>query len=269
MSSFHNPLVVMSIAGMDPSAGAGVLADIKTIGAFGCYGVGVVTSLTLQNTRGVSGAYNQSGEAVRRQLEPLFEDFKIAAIKTGMLPTADVIEEVAKSIGMNPGANVVVDPIMQSTSGHELVDGAAMDAMSGLLFPLASIITPNAGEAERITGLPVNDEASMEQAAHRLLSLGPKAVLVTGGDLGGESVVDLLVDVEGSVFYRSPRVASTSLHGTGCALSSALACLLAKGIALREAVRIARQYVADAIRRAPGLGHGSGPLDNLHLLRRS
>ena len=145
-------ITVMTIAGFDPSAGAGVLADIKTMSAFSCYGVAAITSLTLQNTQGVFGAYHQTREVVRGQLEPLFDDFDIAAIKTGMLPTRDVIEEVADALSSRAIAHVIVDPVVRSTSGYDLIDDRALAALIDLLFPLATVVTPNRAEAERITG---------------------------------------------------------------------------------------------------------------------
>lgn len=166
-------LTVMTIAGFDPSAGAGVLADIKTISAFGCFGVAAITSLTLQNTQGVFGAHHQTREAVRGQLEPLFDDFDIAAIKTGMLPTREVIEEAAEAISARSINHVVVDPVVRSTSGYDLIDDRALGSLIDLLFPLASLVTPNRAEAERITGSEINDLSQMEQAARKIFAWPP------------------------------------------------------------------------------------------------
>jgi hydroxymethylpyrimidine/phosphomethylpyrimidine kinase len=256
------PLVVMTIAGIDPSAGAGVLADIKTISAFGCYGVAAVTSLTLQNTQGVFGAYHQTRAAVRGQIEPLFDDFEIAAIKTGMLPTAEIIEEVAAIISARSTPRVVVDPVVRSTSGYDLIDDEALGALIHYLFPLASVVTPNAAETERITGISITDSQSIEKAADALLALGVRAALVKGGDLQSETATDLLVDTEGRIAFSVERLPSRNTHGTGCALAAALACLLAQGFSLREAVPIAKQYIYEAIGGAPGLGRGHGPLNH-------
>lgn len=255
-------ITVMTIAGFDPSAGAGILADIKTISAFGCYGVSAITSLTLQNTQGVFGAYHQTREVVRGQLEPLFDDFDIAAIKTGMLPTREVIEEVADAITSRSIKKIVVDPVVRSTSGYDLIDDKALAVLIDLLFPLASIVTPNRAEAERITGIEIKGQAEMEQAGRRILSLGPRAVLIKGGDFRDEKATDLLLDSSGVMAFSSERVSSTSTHGTGCTLASALACLMASGHTLSEAIPIAKQYLVEAITTAPALGHGHGPLNH-------
>ena len=255
-------IVVMTVAGFDPSAGAGILADIKTMSAFGCYGVAAVTSLTLQNTQGVFGAYHQGREAVRGQLMPLFDDFDIAGVKTGMLPTVEVIEEVADVIRNEGIERVVVDPVVRSTSGFNLIDDKALDALITRLIPLATVVTPNAVEAERITGIRIKDIPSMESAAAAILSLGPKAVLIKGGDVESEKATDLLLDSTGSVMFSTERVNSNNTHGTGCTLASALVCLLAQGRALRDSVSVAKQYVYKAILNAPGLGKGHGPLNH-------
>lgn len=255
-------IVVMAIAGFDPSAGAGILADIKTISAFGCYGVAAVTSLTLQNTQGVFGAYHQKREAVRGQVAPLFDDFDIAAVKTGMLPGRDVIEEVADIIRAETVGRLVVDPVVRSTSGFDLIDDKALDALITLLFPLASVVTPNAAEAERITGIHIKDVAMMQKAAEAVFALGPRAVLIKGGDVQSETATDVLLDSTGCATFSAERVRSRNTHGTGCTLASALACMLARGFTLRDSIPVAKQYVYDAIRTAPRLGRGHGPLNH-------
>jgi hydroxymethylpyrimidine/phosphomethylpyrimidine kinase len=256
------PPVVLTIAGLDPSGGAGVLADIKTISAFGCYGVAAVTSLTFQNTQQVFGALDQSGETVRRQIAPLFDDFEIAAIKTGMLPTEGVIREVAAMIETHAVPVVVVDPVLRSTSGFDLVDRQAADALVSCLFPLTSLVTPNVAEACRITGIDIKNLLDMERAAEAILMLGARAVLVTGGDERDDLSADLLLDAQGRVIYRTERIKSRHTHGTGCTLASALTCLLARGRSLRESVPLAKRYINAAILSAPGLGHGNGPLNH-------
>lgn len=258
----RKPPVVMTIAGFDPSAGAGILADIKTISAFGGYGVAAITSLTVQNTQGVFGAQHQRREFVRDQIECLVTDFRIAAIKTGMLPTPDIIAEVADFLSTNPLANVVVDPVIRSTSGFDLSDDLAVAALVQHLFPLAAVVTPNAAEAERLTGIRIVDTAAMEQAAAAILAFGPRAVLIKGGDVKSACATDVLLDATGAVVFNAPRVASSSTHGTGCTLSAALAALLARGMTLGPAIRIAKRYIHEAIIAAPGLGHGHGPLNH-------
>lgn len=255
-------MVIMTIAGFDPSAGAGTLADIKTMSAFGCYGVAAITSLTFQNTQGVYGAAHQTKEVVGQQLAALFDDFQITAIKTGMLPTGEVIEEVARQIAARPPSPLVVDPVVRSTSGYDLIDDTALGLLIEALFPLASVVTPNAVEAERITGIAIRDAHSMAHAAEKILALGAKAVIIKGGDLVSEDALDFLMDADGSLVYTAKKIPSSNTHGTGCTLSSALACLLATGYSLREALPIAKKYIVEAIRTAPGIGKGFGPLNH-------
>lgn len=252
----------MTIAGFDPSAGAGTLADIKTISAFGCYGIAAITSLTYQNTQLVFGASHQSGVVVLGQIKPLCSDFEVAAVKTGMLPTAEVIEVVASEIESSAIPHIVVDPVVRSTSGYDLIDDEALTVLVEKLFSLASVVTPNVIEAERITGIKIEGREAMQRAAEIILAKGPCAVLMKGGDLEGDSATDLLLDDKGVAVFSTERVRSKNTHGTGCTLSSALACLLARGYELREAIPIAKRYVAEAIRSAPGLGHGHGPLNH-------
>jgi hydroxymethylpyrimidine/phosphomethylpyrimidine kinase len=254
--------VVMTIAGFDPSGGAGVLADIKTISSLGCYGVAAITSLTVQNTQQVFGALHHDAATVRGQIEALIDDFEIAAIKTGMLPTAEIVFEVARTIGPEVASIVVVDPVLTSTSAFDLCDERAVDALIRSLFPLATLVTPNIAEAARITGAHIYDDATMHHAAETILRMGPGAVLITGGDAGSDTSLDFLLDVEGASTYCAERVTSTNTHGTGCTFASAIACLLARGHSLREAIPLAKQYVSDAILGAPGLGHGHGPLNH-------
>lgn len=255
-------LTVLTIAGFDPSAGAGVLADIKTMSAFGCYGVAAVTSLTLQNTQGVFGAYHQSGEAVAGQLGPLFDDFEIAAVKTGMLPTGEVIRAAVSVIASRKVERLVVDPVVRSTSGYDLIDDAALRILIEELFPLATVVTPNLVEAERISGIRITDRDTIRRAAVAIRGLGARAVLIKGGDGDGPEAIDLLLDDEGYSTFSAERVVSRNTHGTGCTLSSALACLLARNVSLGDAVARAKQYVVSGIQTAPGLGRGRGPLNH-------
>ncbi|MEW6208921.1 MAG: bifunctional hydroxymethylpyrimidine kinase/phosphomethylpyrimidine kinase [Acidobacteriota bacterium] len=254
--------VVLTIAGFDPSAGAGVLADIKTIAAFHCYGAAVVTSVTHQNTIGVFGADHLSASSVTSQLRALFDDFQIAAVKTGMLPTSEIISAVAAMLSEKPVPRFVLDPVIRSTSGYDLIDKKARRALVGQLFPLASLVTPNRIEAETVTGIRIDSAETTVKAARALRDLGARAVLIKGGDAQGEAAVDVLVDASGENFYSAERIHSRHTHGTGCALSAALACLLALDYPLKEAVPIAKRYIAEAIRSAPGLGHGHGPMNH-------
>jgi hydroxymethylpyrimidine/phosphomethylpyrimidine kinase len=256
--------VVMAIGGLDPSAGAGVLADIKTISAFGCYGVAVVTSLTLQNTTGVYAAHHQPAAIVEGQIRPLFDDFDIAAVKTGMLPTRECIEQIADAINARSVRSLVVDPVIRSSTGRDLMEDVAdgIDALTQRLFPLASLVTPNRFEAELLTGIPIRDAWSLEQAARAILDKGPLAVLIKGGDAEEPASTDVLLDSEGLLSIADERIESKNTHGTGCTMASSIACLLARGIPLRESVKIAKRYVSHAIRSAPGLGRGYGPLNH-------
>lgn len=254
--------VVLTIAGFDPSGGAGVLADIKTFAAFGCYGLAAVTSLTFQNTQQVVGAANQSAATVRQQIAPLFDDFEISAIKTGMLPTVEIIREVAGILRANAVPVVVVDPVVTSTTGFDLVDDLAVDALASDLFPQASLVTPNIAEAQRLTGIDIKDRVQTERAAEAILKMGCRAVLITGGDANSDLATDLLLDAQGTTVFSTERIKSKQTHGTGCTMASALACLLARGCSLLESVPIAKQYIAQAIASATGIGRGNGPLNH-------
>lgn len=267
--SAFSPLTILSIAGFDPSGGAGTLADTRTFAAFGCFGTAAITSLTFQNTLAVYGAQHQSPEVVRSQIEPILSDFAIAAVKTGMLPTRAIIELTAEIIERHQLRNIVVDPVIRSTSGYDLIDDEATAALSERLLPLANIITPNMAEAERLTGLEVKNVEEMKRAARHIYetassvssAIRHQAVLVKGGHLNDEAV-DVLYDGSGFRLFRAVKIASRHTHGTGCTLSSAIAALLAQGCELPEAVSRAKAYVTEAIRTAPGLGHGAGPLNH-------
>ena len=253
--------VALTVAGFDPSGGAGVVADVKTFTAFGCFAAAVVTSLTYQNTTGVYGATHQTAEAVRAQLMPVVEDFQVAGVKTGMLPTREVIREVARAFRETELPAPVVDPVVRSTSGHDLIDDEALAALREELLPLARLLTPNLTEAERLTGMSVRDEREMREAARLLRGMGARAVLVKGGHLEGDAL-DLLDD-EGRVsLFRAPRIRTTATHGTGCTLSAAIAACLARGMSLEESVGSAKRFVTEAVRRAPGLGRGHGPVNH-------
>jgi hydroxymethylpyrimidine/phosphomethylpyrimidine kinase len=260
-STDTTPPVALTVAGFDPSGGAGVVADIKTFTAFGCFAAAAVTSLTYQNTTGVFGAAHQTAEAVRRQVLPVVEDFRVAGMKTGMLPTREIIVEVARLLREEALPAPVIDPVVRSTSGYDLIDDEALRALRDELLPLARVVTPNIPEAERITGLSIRDEEGMRRAAARLREMGARSVLVKGGHLTADAL-DLL-DEEGRVsLFRAERIETTSTHGTGCTLAAAVAACLARGMPLAESVGAAKRYVTEAIRRAPGLGRGHGPVNH-------
>ncbi len=269
--SIFSVLVVLSIAGFDPSGGAGTLADIKTFAAFGCFGAAAITSLTFQNTTAVYGASHQSAGVLRAQIDPIISDFKIAALKTGMLPSRETIEVAAETIERSGLPNVVVDTVIRSTSGYDLIDDDAVRNLIEHLLPLADVITPNMAEAERLTGIEVKDLDGMKRAARKIRELSraktnnrsaKHAVLVKGGHLENEAT-DVLDDGREIQIFRSPKIATRNTHGTGCTLSSAIAALLAQGVEIPEAVVRAKQYLEAALRTAPDIGHGAGPLNHL------
>lgn len=261
MVETETPPVALTIAGFDPSGGAGVVADVKTFTAFACFATAAVTSLTYQNTTGVFGASHQTPEAVRAQVLAVVEDFKVAGAKTGMLPTREIIEEVARLFREANLPAPVVDPVVRSTSGYDLIDDTALDALKSELLPLARVVTPNVPEAERITGLEIRDEQGMLEAARAMRAMGARAVLVKGGHLTGRAL-DLLDD-EGRVrTFVAERIETTSTHGTGCTLAAGIAAALARGLSLEDSIEAAKRFVTDAIRRAPRLGHGHGPINH-------
>ncbi|MDT5059964.1 MAG: hydroxymethylpyrimidine/phosphomethylpyrimidine kinase [Acidobacteriota bacterium] len=260
--------VALTIAGFDPSGGAGVVADIKTFTAFDCFAVAAITSLTFQNTVGVFGAAHQTAETVRAQVMPVIQDFDVAAAKTGMLPTREVIAEVARLFRETGLPAPVVDPVIRSTSGYDLIDDDALSALVKELMPLARVVTPNIPEAERITGLSINNEEGMRCAARHMREMGARAVLVKGGHLKGIaegalalSATDVLDDEGRVMLFQEEWIETTSTHGTGCALSAAIAACLGRKLNLEESIKTAKRFVTDAIRHAPGIGHGHSPVN--------
>ena len=256
------PPVALTIAGFDPSGGAGVIADIKTFTAFGCFATAAVTALTFQNTTGVFGAAHQTARVVRAQVLPVIEDFQVAGVKTGMLPTREVIAEVARLLRETTLPAPVVDPVVRSTSGYDLIDDEALAALKTQLLPVARLVTPNLPEAERITGMRrIVDEDGMARAAHLMREMGARAVLIKGGHLAGEAL-DLLDDAGRIYIFREKRIETTATHGTGCTLAAAITACLAREMALEEAVGAAKRFVTDAIRHAPHIGSGHSPVNH-------
>ncbi len=264
--------VCLTIAGLDPSGGAGVVADIKTFTAFGCFATAAVTSLTFQNTCGVYGAAHQTAETVRRQIEPIIDDFEISALKTGMLPTAEIIEETARIVKENCLKNYVLDPVVRSTSGFDLIDDAALRSLIEKLFPLAELVTPNLFEAERIARIRIKSEADIKKAARIMQSSGAKNVLIKGGHFfeatnqtgkGANRIArDYLFAGEDLRVFEAGFIDTTATHGTGCALASAIAANLALGNDLVKSVDTAKRFVTEAIRTAPDLGKGNSPVNH-------
>jgi hydroxymethylpyrimidine/phosphomethylpyrimidine kinase len=264
------PPVVLTIAGFDPSSGAGVTADIKTIAAHGCYGIACITAMTVQSTAGVRRVDPVDSGLVTATLEELTADIPIAAVRIGMLGGAKVVKALAEFLGSRSGKaklpNVVLDPILKSSSGADLLDAAGTKVLIERLIPLADVITPNIDEAAALTGMKVTDLESMRSAAAKLHEMGSAALVVTGGHL--DKAIDLLSfttksGVEQEVF-KAERQRSTSTHGTGCAFATAIACHLALDRGLAEATLLAKTYVTAAIAAGHPLGRGSGPVHHLY-----
>jgi hydroxymethylpyrimidine/phosphomethylpyrimidine kinase len=263
----QTPPVVLTIAGFDPSSGAGITADIKTIAAHGCYGVACITALTVQSTQGVSRVEALPAGLISDTLKELSRDVEIAAVKIGMLGSAEIVSAVCDFLGPAKLANVVLDPILRSSSGARLLEPKGEKLMRERLLPLATVITPNLDEATALAGVLVTNLEEMKAAALRLHELGALNVVVTGGHL--DKATDLLsfTHPNGGIqtqVFKAERQRSRSTHGTGCAFASALACHLAHGRALPEAVLLAKAFVAAAITHAQPLGRGTGPLDHLY-----
>jgi hydroxymethylpyrimidine/phosphomethylpyrimidine kinase len=254
--------VALTIAGSDSGGGAGIQADLKTFHAFGVFGTSALTAITAQNTHGVYDVHAVPVTTVRRQIEVVAEDLTPAAIKTGMLATAELVAAVADAIEDLALPNYVLDPVMVATSGDRLLDRDAESAVIERLLRLATVVTPNLDEARILAGRSIDGVEDMRAVAESLVAAGAGAALVKGGHLPGDQVVDVLVDRNGSRTWRRAKVATTSTHGTGCTLSAAIAAGLAHGQPLRDAIDAALDFVYRAIREAPGLGGGNGPLNH-------
>jgi len=253
----------MTIAGSDPGGGAGIQADLKTFHRFGVFGTSVVTLVTVQNTTRVSRVEMIGADLVRQQMEAVFEDLRPDALKTGALGSAVMIENVAEGLGeLLTGQPLVVDPVMISKHGAALMAGDAKRTLRERLLPLAALVTPNLPEAGELTGLDVTGLEEMREAARRISGFGPGSVLVKGGHLAEGDAVDLLFHDGRFEEFRAPRTATRHTHGTGCTYSAAITALLANGESVPAAVRQAKQFIAEAVRTAPGLGTGAGPVNH-------
>jgi len=264
------PPVVLTIAGFDPSSGAGITADIKTMAAHDCYGIACVTALTVQSTAGVRRMEPVAPGTITETLQELVSDLEIAAVHIGMLGSHEAVNAVAEFLEQARLPHVVLDPILKSSSGAALLDAAGTELLIEKLVPLSQVITPNLDEASALTGLAVTDISQMKLAAARLHSLGAANVVITGGHL--EKAIDLLSfttskGIEQEIF-KADRQKSNSTHGTGCAFATALACHLAHGRGLPEAVLLSKAFVGAAIANAHPLGRGVGPVDHLYRMRR-
>lgn len=263
--SAPTPPILLTIAGFDPSCGAGTAADLKTFAAHGCYGVAAVSALTVQNTQGVEDVQNTPSAALRAQLEALAKDCEIAAAKIGMLGNRGNAAAVAEFLDAHKIAHVVHDPVLKSSSGRELLDAAGIKYLTSEMLKRASVITPNISEAEILTGQAIKDVADMEAAARKIVEMGARAVIVKGGHM--ERAVDVLFDGTELVTLGGDRVKSDNMHGTGCTFASALAAQLALGRPLKKAAMLAKAYVTKAIEKGFPIGKGRIPLDHFYRLR--
>jgi hydroxymethylpyrimidine/phosphomethylpyrimidine kinase len=257
--------VILTIAGFDPCAGAGIAADLKTFAAHNCYGVAAITALTVQNTQSLSRVYPVEAQRLKESLEALFEDGFIAAIKVGMLGDRANAEVVKDVLARNISTPIVIDPVLRSASGADLLDTGGLDVLKESLLKLATVITPNLHEAAVLTGVKVETVEEMRVAAGRLVEMGARAVVVTGGHL--EKAVDVYYD--GTIWetFAGDKLKPDNTHGTGCTFSSAIAAQLALGRHLREAVVLAKAYVTEAIRKAFAVGPGRVPLHHLYRMQ--
>ncbi|MEK9673481.1 MAG: bifunctional hydroxymethylpyrimidine kinase/phosphomethylpyrimidine kinase [Rhodospirillaceae bacterium] len=256
---------VLIIAGSDSGGGAGIQADIKTVTALGGYAMTAITALTAQNTMGVSGAHGVPPAFVGDQIRVVMDDLGADCVKIGMLGSADMVKAVAAALdAFAPGVPVVLDTVMVAKGGHSLLADDAVDAIRRMLVPGAALVTPNLPEAQALTGIAVTTPEEMERGGLAILKMGAGAVLMKGGHLEGDRLTDLLVSGQGIERFDSARIDTAHTHGTGCTLASACAAGIAQGLDLKSAVARARCYVMEAIRTAPGLGAGHGPLNHGH-----
>jgi hydroxymethylpyrimidine/phosphomethylpyrimidine kinase len=256
----------LTIAGSDSGGGAGIQADLKAMSANGVFGLSVLTSITAQNTQGVTAVYDLPVSIIEAQLKAVFDDFDVAAVKTGMLSSAAIVEAVSRKLRHYQAVNLVVDPVMVAKSGHTLLQPDAVELVKSALIPLALVVTPNVHEAERLSGLPVKSLADARQAAKAIHKLGCKHVLIKGGHLLSEKGTDLLYDGRFFNVFKGEFIETPHTHGTGCTYASAIAAQLAKGKSLPEAVQTAKTYITEAIRHHLAIGHGKGPTNHFYFL---
>ena len=259
--------IALTIAGSDSGGGAGIQADLKTFSALGVYGASVITALTAQNTKGVTGIHDVPADFITAQIDAVFSDLDVKAVKIGMVARAEAIDAIVAGLDRWSPPHVVFDPVMVATSGDRLLSSDAVDALRTKLFPRAHLITPNLPEAAALLNEGIAEsEQAIEQQGRRLLSLGCPAVLIKGGHGHGPESTDYLIDANSVIRLAAPRIATTNTHGTGCSLSSAIAAGLAKGHGLERSVRDAKAYISAAIAAADRLnvGHGHGPIHHFH-----
>jgi len=259
--------IALTIAGSDSSGGAGIQADLKTFAALGVYGASVITALTAQNTRGVNGIHQVPADFVTAQIDAVFGDLEVKAVKIGMVAELATIDAIAAGLDRWSPKHVVLDPVMVATSGDRLLAADAVEALRTKLVPRASLITPNLPEAAALLDEPIaSNEAAIESQGRRLLAMGCPVVLIKGGHGQGAESIDYLIEGNGVVALAAPRIATKNTHGTGCSLSSAIAAGLAKGEDMATAVRQAKTWISAAIAAADrlGVGHGHGPVHHFH-----
>ncbi len=257
---------VLTIAGSDSGGGAGIQADIKAMSANGTYAMSVITAVTAQNTQGITAIHDLPATIVEAQIDAVFNDFDVAAVKTGMLSSASIVSLVSRALRHHRVPHLVVDPVMVSKSGQDLLQSDAIDAVKHELIPLASVLTPNIPEAERLTGLTIRSLADARQAAKALHQLGCQHVLIKGGHAFDRPAMDLLYDGRFFTLYQGEWIDTPHTHGTGCTFAAALAAHLAVGKSIPDAVDTAKQYVTSAIRHSLAIGRGRGPTNHFYFL---
>jgi hydroxymethylpyrimidine/phosphomethylpyrimidine kinase len=256
---------ILTIAGSDSIGGAGIQADLKTFCALGVYGMSVITAVTAQNTMGVFDVRELDEEIIRGQIDRVFEDVEVDALKIGMVSSRTIIETVASSLKSWNAKNIVLDPVMISKSGYYLLKREAIDALKKNLVPLADVVTPNIPEAEELTGMKITTVADMKEAAKRIIDMGPKSVVVKGGHINDDTanVSDVFYDGKAFKILSSRRIVTRNTHGTGCTYSAAIASYLGRGFDREKAVKLAKEYITEAIKNSLSIGKGTGPVGHL------
>jgi len=257
---------VLTIAGSDSGGGAGIQADIKSMSANGVFAMSVITAVTAQNTEDVTDVFELPTSIIASQLDAVFDDFEVSAVKTGMLSSTAIVELVAKMLAIQKVTNLVVDPVMISKSGRALLKPDAIETLKKLLFPLALVVTPNIHEAQQLSGIAISTLADARRAAKIIHGFGSQYVLIKGGHLLAERATDLLYDGRFFNIYKGEFIDTPHTHGTGCTFASALAAQLARGRAMTDAVQAAKTYLTEAIRHSLAIGHGTGPTNHFYFL---
>lgn len=256
---------VLTIAGSDSCGGAGIQADLKTFSAHKVYGMSIITAVTAQNTQGVFAVHDIPTDMIKKQIEVIFDDIHVDAVKIGMVSKTETIEAIADTLSKYSVQNLIIDPVMVSKSGFHLLQPEAKEALINYLLPMATLVTPNLPEAEVITGLKISTLEDMKKSADLIRKIGPKYVLIKGGHLDGEAT-DILYDGNEFIYYNSPRINTKNTHGTGCTLSSAIASNLGNGLPMKEAIEKAKLYITGAIENSFPIGKGVGPVHHFYKL---